>query len=322
MALMASKQITHSVRRCLPSGTTRQIDNGALTDFTAATDEIGGVDYQYVKLVDGTADSTAKIQGTEANGLEVDVTRIASTAQIRLWDGTTEASVRNLAANDALNVAIVDGSGAQVTSFAGSGGTSSTDDADFTAGSTAGTPMMGSYQSSVTAVTDTDMGIVGITANRSMKISVEESGMDVDHDAVDAGKPVKVGSRAANALPTAVTSGDRTNQISDLFGRVLMAHIDPAMQIWKSANYTTTQTGTIVWDPAAGKKIAITSIVIGSYGTTSGRLILFFSTTADTTYTAGTDQLAVRRIVRAILDRETGGGVYPTCSDVLRDRGL
>ena len=34
----------------------KTIDNGSLTDFTAATDEIGGVDYQYVKLVDGAAD--------------------------------------------------------------------------------------------------------------------------------------------------------------------------------------------------------------------------------------------------------------------------
>ena len=94
----------------------KTIDNGGLTDFTAATDEIGGVDYQYVKLVDGTPDSTAKIQGTEANGLEVDVTRlsplVAGTAfagKMQLTDGTSDATVRNLAANDALNVAIVDG---------------------------------------------------------------------------------------------------------------------------------------------------------------------------------------------------------------------
>ena len=102
----------------------KTIDNGALTDFTAATDEIGGVDYQRVKLVDGTDGSTAEIQGTAANGLEVDVTRLpaltAGTAfagKFQITDGTTDASVRNLAANDALNVAIVDGSGAQVTSI-------------------------------------------------------------------------------------------------------------------------------------------------------------------------------------------------------------
>lgn len=116
----------------------KTIDNGGLADFTAATDEIAGVDYQIVKLADGTADSLERIQGTEANGLEVDVTRIAAGTKIQLTDGTSDATVRNLAANDALNVAIVDGAGNQVTSFAGSGGTSSTDDADFTALSTPG----------------------------------------------------------------------------------------------------------------------------------------------------------------------------------------
>lgn len=52
------------------------VDNGTGTDYTVASDEIGGVDYQRVKLVDGTADSTAAIPGDATNGLDVDVTRI------------------------------------------------------------------------------------------------------------------------------------------------------------------------------------------------------------------------------------------------------
>src|SRR4249920_1918975 len=197
----------------------KTIDNGSLSDFIAATDEIGGVDYQRVKLVDGTDGSTAEIQGTAANGLEVDVTRIAAGAKIQLTDGTSDATVRNLAANDALNVAIVDGSGNQVTSFAGSGGTSSTDDADFTRGSTAGTPIMGVYESSPGSITDGDMGIGAVDINGRLKVSVDASTLDVAHDAADSGNPVKVGSKAANALPTAVANNDRANAISDLFGR-------------------------------------------------------------------------------------------------------
>jgi hypothetical protein len=54
----------------------KAIDNGSLTDYTAASDEIGGVDYFYVKLADGTDGSTAKIGGDATNGLDVDVTRI------------------------------------------------------------------------------------------------------------------------------------------------------------------------------------------------------------------------------------------------------
>src|SRR6266498_3341566 len=69
---------------------------------------------------------------TAANGVAVDVTRIAAGQKIQLTDGTSDATIRNLAANDALNVAIVDGAGAQVTSFGDSGGTSSTDNSVFT----------------------------------------------------------------------------------------------------------------------------------------------------------------------------------------------
>lgn len=114
---------------------------------------------------------------------------------------------------------------------------------------------------------------------------------DVAHDGLDSGNPVKVGFKAANALPTAVSNADRSNGVSDLFGRQLTAHIDPAMFVSKSFNATSTQAGTDVWTPAAGKRIAVTSVVIGTYGTTAGRVILWFGDNADTTYTAGTDQL-------------------------------
>lgn len=116
---------------------------------------------------------------------------------------------------------------------------------------------------------------------------------DVAHDAADSGNPLKVGSKAANALPTAVANNDRANAISDLFGRLLVGHIDPAMQTHINKTYTTTQTGTDVWDPAAGKKIAVTSVVIGAYGTTAGRVILWFGDNADTTFSQDTDQVLV-----------------------------
>jgi len=113
------------------------------------------------------------------------------------------------------------------------------------------------------------------------------------HDAVDSGNPIKVGFKAITALPAAVAASDRANGISDLWGRQLISHIDPAQQITKAVNVTTTQTGTDVWDPAASSKIAITSVVIASYGTTAARVILWFGDNADTTYTAGTDQVLI-----------------------------
>lgn len=41
-----------------------------------ATDDVAGVHYQRVKLVDGTLDGTAAIAGDATNGLDVDVTRL------------------------------------------------------------------------------------------------------------------------------------------------------------------------------------------------------------------------------------------------------
>lgn len=273
------------------------IDDANAVDRKVDTRTVGaGNDEHRQVVVVGDPTTAAGVAGADAtNGLDVDVTRIAAgtnlIGKVQLSDGTSDATVRNLSANDALNVAIVDGSGNHITSIGGTGGTSATDDADFTAGSTTGTPIMGSYQSSVTAVTDTDMGIVGIDANRRMKVTVDASALDVAHDAVDANAPVKVGGQARSTLPTAVASADRVNSIADLFGRMLTGHISGEMAVWKSANYTSTQTGSTIWDPASGKRIAITSIVIGSYGTTAARLLLWYGANGDVTYSAGSDQL-------------------------------
>lgn len=114
---------------------------------------------------------------------------------------------------------------------------------------------------------------------------------DVAHDAADSGNPVKIGFRTRTTLPAVVPSDDRVNGIADGWGRQLISHIDPAMQMTKVVNVTTTQGGTDVWSPTSGYKIAVTSIVIGAYGTTGGRVILWFGDTADTTYSGGTDQL-------------------------------
>jgi hypothetical protein len=118
---------------------------------------------------------------------------------------------------------------------------------------------------------------------------------DLAHDDADTSgnQPVKVGAQARSSLPAAVANADVANLTSDLFGRLLIAQIDPAQAVHKVVNVTSAQTGSDVWTPGSGKKIAVTSVVIASYGTTSGRVILWFGDNADTTYTAGTDQVLV-----------------------------
>jgi hypothetical protein len=115
---------------------------------------------------------------------------------------------------------------------------------------------------------------------------------NVAHDLADTGSPVKIGFKGEASLPVAVANDDRVNGIADVYGRQLVAHIDSGMQVWKSANYTTTQTGATIWTPSSGKRIAITYLSVASYATTAGRVIIWFGASADNTYTAGTDQLA------------------------------
>jgi hypothetical protein len=115
---------------------------------------------------------------------------------------------------------------------------------------------------------------------------------DVAHDGGDSGNPVKIGGVARNAVPTAVSAtNDRVNVMCDMYGRPITALMDAGMQVWRNVNVTTTQTGTDVWDPGASNKIAVTYLAISAYGTTAGRVILWFGDNADTTYTAGTDQV-------------------------------
>lgn len=67
---------------------------------------------------------------------------------------------------------------------------------------------------------------------------------------------------------------------------------DPASQVWKRNAATTAQTGADVWDPASGARIAVTRFTVATYDSTAATgLVLWFGDNADTTYTAGTDQV-------------------------------
>ncbi len=141
-------------------------------------------------------------------------------------------------------------------------------------------------------------------------------GGDIAHDVGDSGNPVKVGVKALSAMPTAVTTADRCNAIGDLYGRQGASHIDAGMFVSRSFNATTTQAGTDVWSPASGKRIAVTSAVIGTYGNTAARLILWFGPTADTTYTAGTDQVLLDASFAPVYDALYPGLVFTPPSPV------
>jgi len=112
------------------------------------TDETTSGHVPYVKLLDGTANSEVAIPGDATNGLDVDVTRVQGTVAVtqsgtwaqRAQDGAGNALTSKSAGTErAITVAVVDGSGNQITAFSGSGGTASNfGSADPSAGTAAG----------------------------------------------------------------------------------------------------------------------------------------------------------------------------------------
>jgi hypothetical protein len=80
---------------------------------------------------------------------------------------------------------------------AGSGGTASTDDAAFTAGSGSGTPIMGFVTSDL--VDSGDVGVIGMLANRQVKVTLYDS----------AGSELAVGGGTQYDEDTAHVSGDK-----------------------------------------------------------------------------------------------------------------
>lgn len=221
-----------------------------------ATDDAGaGGHVQIVKMAISTDGSATLLPSDATNGMDVDVTRVVP--------GTTATALGK--AEDAAHAS-------------GDTGVMALAVRKDTAAALAGA--------------DADYAPFEIDANGRLHV-IASSGVagDVAHDGADSGNPLKVGWKARNALPTAVANGDRADGSSDLWGRQLTSHIDPAMQFHKAFNATTTQTGTDVITPTSGKRLAITSVVIGTYGATAGRLILWFGDNADTTYSAGTDQV-------------------------------
>lgn len=122
---------------------------------------------------------------------------------VKVWDGTRISTVRDTGSSDSLNVAIVDGSGNQITSFGGAGGTSSNFTSAFPSAGTAsgfsdGTNMQGGR------VYDTDSGA---GTQYTLGCSIRGSG---------SGGSVELGS-STNPIRTDPT-GTTTQPVSDAGG--------------------------------------------------------------------------------------------------------
>lgn len=149
-----------------------------------------------------------------------------------------------------------------VSSDVATGGTSAADDADFTAGTTPGTPAQGVYESTPTSVTDGDLGTVGITAGRRMKTSAT----------IDAALPAGTNNIGdvdvlSSALPTgASTLAEQQTQTTAL------QLIDDVVYVDDTATHSTgSSKGVGIMAAAAPTDTAVNANDIGMVGMTVGR---------------------------------------------------
>lgn len=109
------------------------------------------------------------------------------------------------------------------------------DDADFTAGTTEGQPILGVYESSPTSVTDGDVGVVGITETRQLKVSIENDsvgiggGTEYTEDDAAAANPVGkalIGVRADSLAGVTSADGDNIAVRMTNNGELYVKHTD------------------------------------------------------------------------------------------------
>lgn len=116
---------------------------------------------------------------------------------------------------------------------------------------------------------------------------------DVAADVAVPANPVAVGGRASDALPTEVSADGRSvYQWLLRNGAAVTAELphlgmlgDPYTLASVTAQYTTTQTSTVLVNPGGGQRVAVVSIQIQAGGTTAGTLQVYFGTGA---YSRGT----------------------------------
>lgn len=239
-------------------------DNVPITAGTGtniATDDVSGVHYQYVKLVDGTADSSAKIGGDATNGLDVDVTRLPALV----------AGTANIGDVDVLTVP-ADPFGANADAASATG----------------------SISAKLRFIAATGIPVTSVPSHavtNAGTFAVQAAG-DIAHDAADntGGGPVKIGYKAVahGSNPTAVAAGDRTDAYANRAGVPFYIGGHPNIVTVKHTTITTAVTDAAVITVGAGVKIVVTSFMftLDNASTVFPTVLLGFGT-ANTPTTTG-----------------------------------
>jgi hypothetical protein len=127
----------------------------------------------------------------------------------------------------------------------------------------------------------------------------------IAHDAVDAGKPMKIGGKASSGPPTAVAAADRVDAFFDLFGRLVSnLYMPPQVRSGdtigpKTVTVTATTNTALLAAPGASTSLNITRVKVGNTSATLTRLDLV---------EGGTDGAADGTVVDSMPLAANGGG--------------
>lgn len=185
----------------IPITGTVTVASHAVTNAGTFVTQENGAALTALQLIDNIVATEDAVAGSGYSGVPIFCVR--------------QDSQSDLAADgDFITPTIDDAGGLRVSivAGAGSGGTAAADDADFTAGTTQGTPAMGIYESTPTNVTDGDLGVVGITQSRALKVAIASGGISgiADDAAFTPGtsEVLPIGFTFDDTSPDSVNEGD------------------------------------------------------------------------------------------------------------------
>lgn len=262
-------------------------------DPKVASDIIASEAYQRVKLTQGADGSATDVSTAAPLPVDDDATQVLLAAIKALLEGTGTVKVTDgggsFGVDDNGGSLTVDGTVA-VSALSGElpAGTKAIGTVVLGAGAAAAgkvivSSLEGEPKVKVASLPETPAGTQAIgklAANSGVDIGDVDvtslTGGTVAHDGADSGNPIKTGARARTALPAAVAQDDRTDNVSDKFGRQLETTAPLDQRVSGSIDITGTETTDVIAAPGASIALVITDIEVVNGDATVGTWVEIF----------------------------------------------
>jgi hypothetical protein len=209
------------------------------TGTTISTNDISGVHYQNVKLVDGTSGSTTSIAG-DASGLKVQLGRSETLSVTGVVPGVAATSLGKAS------------------------------DAGYTT-SHVGILTLAVRNVSHTTLVNAELDYCPINVDAEGCVVIVGN---VAHDAVDSDPPVKVGGKALSVQGGAVAANDRVNAYFDLAGRLVTLPYEAQANIVSGSASATGTASTTIITGVASTFLDVSTIIVHNSGTTDSYITI------------------------------------------------